>query len=140
MNMFKPTAAKTPEEYISMLEDPRKNQIQELFDFIKKTLPDRKPFILSGMIGFGKYHYKYSSGREGDWMLIGLASQKKYISLYICSVKEENNYIAEQYKKELPKTSIGKSCIRFKDIKDIDLTILKEILLEANKKGGMGAV
>jgi hypothetical protein len=87
---------------------------------------------MSGMIGYGHYHYKYASGREGDWMVIALASQKNYISVYACA-NDGEKYIPEQYKKQLPKASIGKSCIRFKKIEDIDLNILKEIILKSIK-------
>lgn len=130
MNMFKATSAKTPKEYIATLEEPRKSQIEKLHKFITETVPDLKPFIIAGMIGYGSYHYKYASGREGDWAIIGLANQKNYISLYVCAVKE-GKYIAEWYKKDLPKASIGKSCIRFKKIEDIDFKVLQKVLKDA---------
>ena len=130
MNMFKPTKAKTPKEYISMIDQPRRSEIQSLHDFIRKTIPDEKPFIISGMIGYGSYHYKYASGREGDWMKVGLASQKNYISVYICAVAKNGKYVPENYKKAFPKASIGKSCIRFKKVEDIDLHMLKKAVLE----------
>lgn len=130
MNMFKPTTAKTPEEYISMIAEPRRSQIQELHEFIKKLLPNLKPFIMSGMIGYGHYHYKSKSGREGDWMVIALASQKNYISVYACA-SYGKQYVPEKYKDKLPKASIGRSCIRFKKVEDIDLNTLKEIILKS---------
>lgn len=128
MNMFKPTAAKTPEEYIELLDEPRKSIIQKLHQFILKHYPE-KPYIQTGMMGYGKYHYKSSSGREGDWAKVGLASQKNYISLYICAVSD-GKYIPEKHKKELPHCSIGKSCIRFKKLEDLDLNVLKKMLEE----------
>lgn len=137
MNMFKPTVALTPEEYIQAIPEPRQNDIVFLHKLIQKTVPHLTPHILSGMIGYGTYHYRYASGREGDWSLIALASQKNYISLYICCV-EEGKYLAEQYKDKLSKASIGKSCIRFKSVKDIDIEVLKEIILKAEKIGGAG--
>lgn len=139
MNMFKPTSAKTPAEYISQIDEPRQSQIQHIHEFICSTLPKQKAFIISGMIGYGKYHYKYASGREGDWALVLLASQKNYISIYVCSMYNDE-YIAETYKKDMPKASIGKSCIRFKKFEDIDFPLLKKVLLEAQQRGGMGVV
>ncbi len=130
--MFKPTDAKTPKEYIDSLSEPRKSQIKAIDQFIKKTVPKLKPFINVGMIGYGKYRYKSSSGKEGDWAIIGLASQKNYISIYACGIKD-GKYIAETHKKELPKASIGKSCIRFKKIEDLDLKVLAKVLKEAEK-------
>lgn len=131
MNMFKPTEAKTPVEYINLIEDPkRKEEVIALDKLIRKTVPDLEPFIISGMIGYGKYHYKYASGREGDWATILLASQKNYIAVYICAA-EGREYLPETYKDKLPKADIGRSCIRIKKIDDIDLEILKEVV----KKG-----
>ena len=130
--MFKSTDAKTPEEYIAKIEEPRRSQIQTLHDFISKTVPEQKPHIISGMIGYGSFHYKSKSGREGDWCVIALASQKNYISLYICA-SDGKQYVAEKYKDALPKANIGRSCIRLKKIEDIDLDVLKTVLIEGVK-------
>lgn len=105
---------------------------------IRKTVPKLTQYMEVGMLGFGKYHYKYPSGREGDWALIGLASQKNYISLYVCATVN-GKYLAEKYKALIPKASIGKSCIRIKHATDIDMPVLTAILKEAQKAGGMGA-
>lgn len=133
MNMFKTTLAKTPEEYIALIDEPRRSDIQKLHDLIKKTVPKLKPYILSGMIGYGPFHYKSPrSGKEGDWAIIALASQKNYISVYVCAV-DGDTYVAEKYKSKLPKASIGKSCIRFKKPEDIDLKVLQEVILAGEK-------
>lgn len=137
--MFKPTSAKSPEEYIAMIAEPRRQEIETLHALITKTVPKLEPHILSGMIGYGTYHYRYASGREGDWSLIALASQKNYISVYVCC-EVEGKYLAGEYKDKLPKASIGKSCIRFKALKDIDLSVLTEIIKKAEKIGGMGKI
>lgn len=129
MNMFKTTSAKTPEEYIEMIDEPRRSEVQTVYDFLKKTLPGEKPFLMGGMIAFIPYHYKYKSGREGDWAIIALANQKNYISLYVCA-SDGTQYVAEKYKKELPKASIGRSCIRFKQVADIDFKMLEKVIRE----------
>ena len=135
MNMFKPTAAKTPEEYIAMIDEPRRSEIQKLDKLIRETVPELKPFIIAGMIGYGTFHYKSKSGREGDWSIVGLASQKNYISLYICA-SDGKQYIAEKYKEQFPKADIGKSCIRIKKAADVDEKVLKKVLKEAQEMGG----
>ena len=139
MNMFKSTSAMTPEEYIAAIAEPRREDIQKIHELIQKTVPSLTPHILSGMIGYGTYHYRYASGKEGDWSLICLASQKNYISIYICSM-QNGTYLAEGYKDKLPKASIGKSCIRFKTLEDIDPSLLTEIIKKAEKIGGAGQV
>ncbi len=134
MNMFKVTTAKTPNEYIALIDEPRKSEIKKLDTLIRKAVPTLKPEIVSGMIGYGMYHYKSRSGREGEWPIIALASQKNYISVYVCAAKN-GKYLAEYYKDKLPKASIGKSCIRFTKTENIDLNILEEIIKEAASLG-----
>jgi hypothetical protein len=132
-------AVDTPEEYIASLEEPRRSEIQQLHDLIRRTLPDYEPHIQSGMLGYGAYRYKYASGREGDWSIVSLASQKRYISLYVSCVKEDA-YLAESYRDRLPKADIGKSCVRFKRVSDLDEDALRDLLADAGRIGGAGAV
>lgn len=122
----------TPEEYFEKLEEPRKSEIMRIHSLICETVPELDPHIRSGMLGYGAYHYKYASGREGDWFKIGLASNKNYISIYACAVVE-GRYVAEAYKEKLPKASIGKSCIRFKKLEDVDVKVLQEIFKKTAK-------
>ena len=86
------------------------------------------------MIGYGPYHYRYASGREGDAHLLALAPHKNYISLYVLCTKD-GAYLAESYRERLPKANIGKSCVRFKRPSDIDLGELRELLAEAVRLG-----
>lgn len=135
MNMFKPVKATSITEYIDLIPEPRKSEILKLDAFIKKTVPKLKPVFVSNMLGYGMFHYKSRSGREGDWPVIALASQKNYISVYVCRM-EDGQYVAERYKKDFPKASIGKSCVRFKKTTDIDLNALKKILLAGDEGFG----
>lgn len=128
----------TPEEYIAQLEEPRRSDIARLHALITKTVPKLTPCILGGMLGYGPFHYKYASGREGDACRISLASNKAHISLYALGA-DEDGYVAERYKERLPKASIGKSCVRFKKLDDLDLTALKALLKETAKAGYEGS-
>ena len=128
--MKKPVGATTLSEYFAQIEEPRKSEIEALHALISKAVPKLKPAIAVGMIGYGSYHYKYASGREGDWPIVALASQKNYISVYVCAV-EDGVHLAERHKAELGKVDVGKSCIRFKRLGDINLKILAMIV----KKG-----
>lgn len=82
------------------------------------------------MLGYGHYHYRYASGREGDTGVICLASQKHHIGLYLCGC-DENGTIAAQLGPKLGKVNIGVGCIRFKKLDDIDLNVLEEIVRTA---------
>jgi hypothetical protein len=125
--MPKSSDAGSPDEYIAGLDEPRRGQIARLHELIRRVVPELEPHMQSGMIGYGTYHYKYASGREGDWFVVGLASNKRYISLYV-SATEGNEYVAERYKSKLPKADIGKSCIRFKKLDDVDLDVVTEVI------------
>lgn len=125
--MFKPSSATNPDDYIAQIAEPRRGEIIELDKLIQKTVPQMKRHWAYNMIGYGSFHYKSSSGKEGEWPVIALASQKNYISLYICAT-DDTGYIAEKYKGRLPKASIGRSCVRFKHLKDVDINIIKELL------------
>lgn len=125
---------KTPREYIAQLEEPRRSDIARLDKLIRKAAPKLEPHIASGMLAYGPFHYTYASGREGDWFRIGVASNKAYISLYACAA-DERGYVAERYKERLPKASIGKSCVRFKRVSDLDETALAALIKETAKTG-----
>ena len=116
-----------PEGYIAGLAEPRRSQIAQLDALIKETRPDLGTFLYGSMLGYGPFHYRYASGREGDAAKVALASQKNYISLYVLStVGDGDRYLAEEYRERLPKANIGKSCIRFK--RPADLDALRELL------------
>lgn len=126
--------ATTPQQYIGELEEPRKSDIVKLDALIRKAAPKLKPFVHSGMLAYGPMHYKYASGREGDWFKIGLASNARYISLYACAADDEG-YIAERFRGALPKAKIGKSCVRFNKLADVDLKVLVRLVQQAEKAG-----
>jgi len=123
------TLATSPEQYLEELEEPRKGELLHIHQLIRATVPDLEPFMISGMIGYGRFHYKYASGREGDWCKVALASQKNYISMYCCAA-DDRGYVAERYRERLPKASIGKSCVRFKRLADLDEAVVQELLRE----------
>jgi uncharacterized protein YdhG (YjbR/CyaY superfamily) len=131
--------AATHEEYIERLAEPRRGEIRELHELIRRTVPELEPTMDFGMLGYGKYHYRYPSGREGDWQLVGVASNKNYISLYVTAEAPGGGYLAEAYQDQLPKASIGKSCIRFKRLGDVDREVLERLLRDAAEAGAPGA-
>ncbi len=136
MNMFKPVKAKSIQEYFDALPDDRREIMEYLRNFIKENAPSLKPNFLYNMPGFGSFAYKNYKKEILNWPTIALASQKNYISLYICAV-DKAGYIAEQYKNELGKVSVGKSCIRFKKLEDLNLDTLKKIIKLAEKSPGL---
>ncbi len=134
--MFKPVGAKSDDEYIAMLAPERKSQIELLDKLIRDTVPDMKRYFAYNMLGYGKFKYKNYKKEEIDWPIVALASQKNYISLYVCCIAE-GEYMAEAYKDRLGKVSVGKSCIRFKKTDDLNLDVVAELLKKAEQNPGL---
>lgn len=121
---------RTPEEYFAALPEPRRGEVLALHDLIRREAPDLEPHIRSGMVGYGSYHYRYDSGREGDWFVVGLAGRRAYVSLYV-SASDGDRYLAETYRDRLPKADIGRGCVRIKRLSDVDLTTVAELIRAA---------
>jgi len=78
------------------------------------------------IIGFGRYHYKYESGREGDFMLTGFSPRKSAMTLYIMP-----GFQSDEMQKKLAvlgKHKLGKSCLYINRLSDVDLEVLREIV------------
>jgi uncharacterized protein YdhG (YjbR/CyaY superfamily) len=133
------SAIQTPARYIAGLAAERRGIVLVVHGLIRTTAPGLGPRVAGSMIGYGRYHYRYAGGREGEAALIALASHKHHVSVYVCAA-DEKGYVAEQYRRRLPKVSIGKSCIRFKRLEDVDLSILRQIIRHAVRVGGMGRI
>lgn len=135
-NMFKPSKATSVESYLAALLPERKEPILFLHKFIQKTVPALKPHFAYNMLGYGSFKYHNYQKKIIDWPIIALASQKNYMSLYICALNK-GKYIAETHKEQLGNVSVGKSCIRFKKIEDLNLDTLKKVLKEAAASPGL---
>jgi hypothetical protein len=78
------------------------------------------------IVGFGSYHYKYASGHEGDSMLIGFSPRKNEFSLYVVAPDKDYSNLLE----DLGKYKMGKACIYFKKLSDLNLNALETICKE----------
>lgn len=78
------------------------------------------------IIGFGSYHYKYESGREGDSLRIGFSPRKGQTVLYLI-----DGYVGKEAQlARLGKHKLGKSCLYIKRLSDVDMTVLEEMMVE----------
>ncbi|MBN3490922.1 DUF1801 domain-containing protein [Acholeplasma equirhinis] len=84
--------------------------------------------LWGSIIGFGNLHYKYPTGTEGNMPLLGIANRKSSITLYV-------TYVAADYPElaSLGKFEMGKSCIYVKKLSDINLAVLKKIMLRTKE-------
>lgn len=136
MNMFAKNEAKSIEEYLLLVSDDRKKDINFLHAFIQKAVPKLKPYYASNMIGYGSFYYLDRKKEKKDWPIIALANHKNYITIYVCAIVTDKAAV-ENYKKELGKLTKNISCISFKKIEEINLETLKIVLKLAEKNPGV---
>jgi hypothetical protein len=78
----------------------------------------------NSMVGFGQYSYKYKTGREGTWFIVGFSPKKKNISVYCMSGFEQHDQILAQ----LGKFTVGSSCLYINSLSDIHNHVLRELI------------
>jgi Domain of unknown function (DU1801) len=111
-------------DYLSNYENQK--VIPDCFELIAimSRIMDCEPVLWGKMIGFGKYHYRYDSGREGDSFIIGFAPSKVGITIYTnCYLEPKTDLL-----NKLGKYKATKACIYIKKLEDIDFEILEQLL------------
>ena len=127
---------KSPDEYVAEVPDERKEAISRLREVIKNNLPKGFKEVMSyGMIGYVVPHELYPGGYHCDPSLplpfMNLASQKNFIAVYHAGIyadPELNKWFVGEYPKYVStKLDMGKSCIRFKNVKNIPFELIGEL-------------
>jgi len=111
-----------PDVWLAALDDGRRVQLDALDARIRQVSPGLARYVDHGFLSYGRYSYRYASRRTGDWMCLALASNKAYISLYAGPID------LEPFRARLPGADLGRGCIRFKRIDDIDLDVIDEVI------------
>jgi len=117
----------TPAAYIAAVDEKRRPDVAALDALVRTHAPELEPVIMNGMLGYGPFHYRYASGREGDACKLSIASNKSYISLY-CFAADTDGYVASRFADRLPKARIGKSCVQIKKLADVDEDAFVELI------------
>ena len=125
---------KTPAEYIAAVDVKRRSDVAALDALIREHAPGLEPVVMDGMLGYGPFHYRYASGREGDACRLAIASNASYISLY-CFASDADGFVAERYVDRLPKANVGKYCVRIRKLADLDEKALAALIEETAKMG-----
>lgn len=123
-NKTKATTKSVP-EFLEQIEDPKRRADCITIAGIMEKLTGSKPKMWGdSIVGFGDYHYKYASGREGDWFLAGFSPRKQYLTLYIMGYLEFYSELLDG----LGKFKHGKGCLYIKKLEDIDLKVLESLI------------
>jgi hypothetical protein len=118
------------EQFLNTIEDERKRK--DAFTIVKlmQQITGMEPKMWgSSIVGFGSYHYKYDSGREGDSALAGFSPRKQNLTIYNMGGFERYDGLL----KKLGKHTTGKGCLYIKRLDDIDLPTLKRLIEESVK-------
>jgi hypothetical protein len=119
------------DKFLQSVKDERvREDCYKILDIMQKATKAEPKMWGTSIIGFGSYHYKGASGREGDWMLTGFSPRKQNLTLYIMPGFDEY----EKLMKKLGKYTTGKSCLYIKKLEDVDTKVLKELVAKSAKK------
>ena len=120
----KPTK-RSVKDFVDAIKDEQRKKDCRTVSRIMKRITKANPKMWGpGIVGFGGYHYKYASGREGDWFLVGFAPRKQNLTLYIMSGFKKYSALL----KKLGKHKIGGSCLYVKRLDDVDMDVLTELI------------
>lgn len=115
-------------EFIESIDNPRKREdAYKLLDIFTDTTGYEGKMWGTSIIGFGKYHYKYKSGHEGDAPLVGFSPRKAKISLYLATGDTQRDKLL----KDFGKHTTGKACVYINKVADIDVDILMALICQS---------
>ncbi|MFD2213337.1 DUF1801 domain-containing protein [Metabacillus endolithicus] len=115
-------------EYIESVESPKKREdAYKLLDIFSDVSGYQAKMWGPSIIGFGKYHYKYPTGHEGDAPLVGFSPRKAKISLYFATGDTEREKLLEKFGKH----TSGKACVYINKLADIDTEVLEELITQS---------
>ena len=118
------------QDYIDAIEHPqRKEDCLVILELIKKITEKEPTMWGHSIVGFGTYHYKYESGREGIMLTTGFSNRKQAITLYIMAGFKKHKELLSK----IGKYKRGKACFYIKRLSDIDINILSLVILESVK-------
>ncbi|MEJ2494550.1 MAG: DUF1801 domain-containing protein [Ignavibacteriaceae bacterium] len=117
-------------KFLDSVPDQKKRQDSfVILDLMKKITKEEPKMWGPSIVGFGNYHYKYESGREGDWFITGFSLRKQNLTVYIMSGFKKFEKLLEK----LGKYKLGKSCLYINKLEDVDIRILEKLVFESVK-------
>ena len=122
--------------FISSIDhEGKRKDAMEILEMMRKITGEQPKMWGSSIIGFGDLHYKYASGREGDWFKCGFSPRKANISMYLmqCDISR-----AQDLLDQLGKHKTGKGCLYINKLADINKEILKIIIKESYENPKLG--
>lgn len=128
-NKTKPTQ-KSVTEFINSIDDEdRRKDVKKVAAMMRKATGKKAKMWGPSIVGFDQYHYKYDSGREGDFMITGFSPRKQSLTLYVMPGFKGFGELM----KKLGKHKTGKSCLYINRLSDVDEKVLEKLITESVK-------
>ncbi len=120
----KPTSASV-EDFLNRIEDPKKRADAFAVMALMTDITGEQPQMWGdSIVGFGSYHYRYASGQEGDWPLVGFSPRKQNTTLYLTYGFDQHQDLMAR----LGKFKTGKACLYINRLSDVDTDVLRELI------------
>ena len=117
--------------FLDAVENPRRRaDARQVLDLIQAVTGEPPKMWGSSIVGFGSYHYRYASGREGDWPVVGFSPRKQNLVIYIMPGFSDYGDLLGK----LGKFRTGKSCLYVNKLDDVDLELLEQLVRESVKE------
>ena len=114
--------------FIENVEDERKREdCRKLIKIMCQITGSQAAMWGSSIVGFGSYHYRYASGREGDFFLTGFSPRKQNLTVYVMPGFSQYDSLMQK----LGKHKVGKSCLYMKKLEDVDIRVLTRLIDES---------
>ncbi|MEM6348393.1 MAG: DUF1801 domain-containing protein [Bacteroidota bacterium] len=112
-------------EFLDSIEDEQKRTDSYTLLAKMERISGVKPIMWgSSIVGFGRYQYKYKSGREGEWFMTGFSPRKNALTLYLMGGLDQQADLLEK----LGKYKTGKGCLYIKRLSDVEDSVLEEMI------------
>ena len=108
-------------------DEQRRKDCQTVLNLMKQATGEEPKMWGTSIVGFGTYHYRYASGREGDWPIIGFSPRKTDLTLYIMPGFEKFKSLMAK----LGKYKTGKSCLYIKKLDDVAVPVLEKLITKS---------
>ena len=112
-------------EFVKSIENPQmRADAKKVASMMRRVTGKRAKMWGSSIVGYGNYHYKYDSGREGDFMLTGYSPRKQALTVYIMPGFSKFAPLMNK----LGKYKTGKSCLYIRRLSDVDENVLEKLI------------
>lgn len=126
-NKTRPTRASVTAFMAAIGDEQMRSDAKKVAAMMRRATGKRARMWGPGIVGYGSYHYRYESGREGDFLITGFSPRKRALTIYImCGFNRFQGLMSK-----LGKYKTGKSCLYVKRLADVDETVLEQLIHES---------